>query len=73
MQTINGFKKFLMDEITRKSNVSYSQAWEEVNAFSRTALFEDSFNKWAKISTKKVKPQSSPKSMKQIFNEMALT
>lgn len=53
MLTENHFKKFLIDEITRPSNAPIIKAIEEVNYFSKTKEFKESYNKWIKVNSKR--------------------
>lgn len=65
--TINGFRKFLVDEIKRKSNASYSDAFDQVNQFCKTDEFNNAFEKWKVLTKRNKKRLPMPKSMKTIL------
>ena len=63
----NNYRKFLVDEVTRASNVEASAAYREVCEFSKTKRFDDSYQKWVLLNREK---GFRPKSMKEIIEGM---
>lgn len=68
--TTNHFKKFLIDEIKRQCNAGYSSAIAQVNEFSKTDKFYESYEKWKKMQIKNKKSPPMPKHMGTIFKKM---
>ncbi len=66
MPTENHFKKFLIDEITRLTNASITMAIDEVNNFSKTQEFKESYKKWIKVNSR-MKPQDTIKHISECF------
>jgi hypothetical protein len=64
----NHFKKFLVDEITRKSNASIKQALLEVNEFAKTMKFKSSYVEWKRLNCMKEKFYKGPKHIKMILS-----
>ena len=54
----NQFKKWLIDEMKRTSNLGYKEIIYAVNGFENTQEYQDSFNKWdAKTKRKPINNQ----------------
>jgi len=70
--TINHFKKFLIDEIIRQCNATYPNAIDQVNEFSKTDKFYDSYDKWKKLQIKNKNPISMPIGMEKTFKQMGI-
>lgn len=69
--TRNHYKKFLVDEIMRASHATAKEAYEQVNKFSITREFNESFVKWLSIEKRKrFKPIGKPKSIKEVLGSM---
>ncbi|HEY2811786.1 MAG TPA: hypothetical protein VGJ00_10420 [Rhabdochlamydiaceae bacterium] len=51
--TTNHFKKFLIDEIIKKSNASAKDALREVNNFSMNDRFNHTYNNWVLLQKQK--------------------
>lgn len=67
--TTNHFKKFLIDEIMRKSSANVKDALREVNNFSMTSRFNHTYKNWVLLQKQKdfVKI-GRPKSIKEILS-----
>lgn len=69
--TVNGFKKFLVDEVARKSNATYSDALSQVMEFSKDPNFPEHFKKWEKVNARyDLKVPFEPRSIKDILVEV---
>ncbi len=66
MLTENHFKKFLIDEIARASNAPIVNAIAEVNHFSKTQEFKESYKKWLKVHSKR-KPKNTVRHISECF------
>lgn len=65
--TENILKKYLIDEILRASHFSVSEALDEVNSFSQTVKFKESFNQWRYLKSKNNFYKPEPKLIKDIL------
>lgn len=63
--SINEFKKFLIDEVKRKSFAKHTEIAFEVDSFSKTNEFMDAYTKWR--FTKKPKNATTNKPKKIFF------
>ena len=66
----NHYRKFLVDEVMRASNATASAAFEQVNIFSKTKEFNDSYEQWLHVRKKLQKKVFRPRSMKEILQGM---
>lgn len=72
MLTINGFKKFLVDEIIRQSSASYSEAFAEVQEFARQPEFEKHFKKWQAYNEKAAAFAKKPVHISNVLRRIGL-
>ena len=68
--TKNHFKKFLIDQLLKNKNVFIKDAVEEINDFSKTKEFFNSFEKWRSINLKNDKNIKKIKHISSIIKEL---
>lgn len=65
--SVNVFKKYLIDEIKSKSNADYVSILKEVNSYSQTPDFDLAFNKWSKVQGKRFIKSGGPRKVGDIL------
>ncbi len=68
----NIYRKFLIDEIMRKSNVDIKLAIHEVDEYSKTWEFTESFRKWIVIRERIGDKIPRPRHIMEILNRIGL-
>jgi len=63
----NNYRKFLIDEIVRCSSSSIVNIIAEVDEFSKTESFNESYKKWKALQIAKEENKTFPRMMKDIL------